>query len=36
MKKLTRGDKLYLDKEETRESYVNEYLACRDGGSHLL
>lgn len=31
MEKLNRGDKLYLDKAKTKESYVNEYLACRDG-----
>ncbi len=31
MKKLNRGDKIYIDKEKKEESYVNEYLSCRDG-----
>ena len=31
MKQLRRGDKIYLDKEEKEESYVNSYLSCRDG-----
>ena len=31
MKKLKRGDKIYLDKGETKESGVNRYLSCRDG-----
>jgi len=31
MNKLNRGDKIYLDKEETRESEVNKFLSCRDG-----
>ncbi len=31
MEKLNRGDKIYLDKEETKESFVNIYLECRDG-----
>ena len=28
---MKRGDKIYLDKECTKESGVNTYLACRDG-----
>lgn len=28
---LKRGDKIFLDKEETVQSMVNQYLACRDG-----
>lgn len=31
MEKLNRGDKIYLDKEKTKESAVNSYLECRDG-----
>ena len=31
MEELKRGSKIYLDKEETIESAVNSYLACRDG-----
>jgi hypothetical protein len=31
MEKLNRGDKIYLDKEKTRESAVNHFLKCRDG-----
>lgn len=31
MKKLNRGDKIYLDDEKTRESGINTYLDCRDG-----
>ncbi len=31
MKKLNRGDKIYLDTEKTKESSVNTYLGCRDG-----
>lgn len=31
MMKLNRGDKIYLDKKETKESLVNRFLACRDG-----
>lgn len=31
MKKLKRGDKIFLDKEETQESEVNHFLDCRDG-----
>lgn len=31
MEKLNRGDKIYLDKEETQESDVNIFLDCRDG-----
>jgi len=28
---MNRGDKIYLDKENTIESCINQYLACRDG-----
>ena len=31
MKKLKRGDKIFLNKEKTKESEVNPYLDCRDG-----
>lgn len=31
MKKLNRGDKIYLDKAKTKESAINNYLSCRDG-----
>ncbi len=31
MDKLNRGDKIYLDKECSKESGVNRYLDCRDG-----
>jgi len=31
MKKLNRGDKIYLDADNTKESEVNTYLDCRDG-----
>ena len=31
MKKLNKGDKIYLDKEQTKESRVNTFLKCRDG-----
>ena len=31
MDKLNRGDKIYLDKGNTKESRVNPYLDCRDG-----
>lgn len=31
MEKLTRNDKLYLNDYKTKESYVNEFLSCRDG-----
>jgi hypothetical protein len=31
MEKLKRGDKIYLDKERTKESEINAYLGCRDG-----
>jgi hypothetical protein len=31
MKKLNRGDKIYLDADNTKESEVNTYLECRDG-----
>jgi len=31
MEKLNRGDKIYLDLENKNESFVNEYLECRDG-----
>lgn len=28
---MKRGDKIYLDSDNTKESAVNPYLACRDG-----
>lgn len=31
MENLNRGDKIYLEKEKKKESYVNQYLSCRDG-----
>ena len=31
MEKLKRGDKIYLDSNNTKESLVNTYLYCRDG-----
>ena len=31
MEKLKRGDKIYLDSNNTKESLVNTYLECRDG-----
>tara|TARA_R110000822_G_scaffold40631_1_gene110401 strand:+ start:415 stop:750 length:336 start_codon:yes stop_codon:yes gene_type:complete len=31
MEKLKRGDKIYLDKDETKESEINGFLSCRDG-----
>ncbi len=31
MDKLNRGDKIYLDKQNEKESAVNTYLDCRDG-----
>ena len=31
MEKLKRGDKIYLDSNNTKESLVNTYLDCRDG-----
>ena len=31
MKKLKRGDKIYLDEKQKKESAVNMYLDCRDG-----
>lgn len=31
MKKLNRGEKIFLDAEGKVESAVNSYLACRDG-----
>lgn len=31
MEKLYRGDKIYLDKDRTKESDVNRFLDCRDG-----
>lgn len=31
MEKLNRGDKIYLDEKEEKESLVNLYLGCRDG-----
>lgn len=31
MEKLNRGDKIYLDKDKTKESEINHFLNCRDG-----
>ena len=31
MEKLKRGDKIYLDKNQEKESAVNTFLECRDG-----
>lgn len=31
MEKLKRGDKIYLDKDQKKESAVNTFLECRDG-----
>ena len=31
MEKLNRGDKIYLDQNQQKESFVNIYLDCRDG-----
>lgn len=31
MEKLNRGDKIFLDSENKKESFVNDYLECRDG-----
>ena len=31
MEKLNRGDKIFLDLENKKESFVNDYLECRDG-----
>jgi len=31
MEKMNRGDKIYLDKNNEKESAVNSYLDCRDG-----
>lgn len=31
MEKLNRGDKIYLDTKQEKESAVNEYLQCRGG-----
>lgn len=31
MKQLKRGDKIFLDLNETKESSINHYLECRDG-----
>lgn len=31
MEKLIRGDKIYLDDNKIKESFVNTYLDCRDG-----
>ena len=31
MEKLNRNDKIYLDEKQEKESFVNEYLKCRDG-----
>lgn len=31
MERLNRGDKIYLDTDETEESEINHFLDCRDG-----
>lgn len=31
MEKLNKGDKIYLDNEKIKESFVNDYLARKDG-----
>jgi len=31
MERLKRGDKIYLDTDETKESEINHFLDCRDG-----
>lgn len=31
MEKLNRDDKIFLDKDNKRESSVNQFLSCRDG-----
>lgn len=31
MEKLHRGDKIYLDADQTKESEINPFLDCRDG-----
>ena len=31
MERLNRGDKIYLDTDETKESEINHFLDCRDG-----
>lgn len=31
MERLNRGDKIYLDTDETKESEINHFLGCRDG-----
>ena len=31
MERLNRGDKIYLDADETKESEINHFLDCRDG-----
>ena len=31
MERLNRGDKIYLDTDETKESEINQFLDCRDG-----
>lgn len=31
MRKMNRGEKLYLDKDKSKESAINHYLSCRDG-----
>jgi len=31
MEELKRGDKIYLDENNTKESSINEYLECRNG-----
>lgn len=31
MERLNRGDKIYLDTNETKESEINHFLGCREG-----
>ena len=31
MERLNKGDKVYLDTNETKESEINHFLDCRDG-----
>ena len=31
MEKFNRGDKIYLDDKQEKESLVNDFLSCRDG-----
>jgi hypothetical protein len=34
MQKLNRGDKIYLDTQQTKESSINSFLDCRDATIH--